>query len=57
MVIILLITAIILICVAFLVVRSFNRRAPVAAPGRDRFRHAGPGEVKPHETRATGTDD
>lgn len=56
MAIILLIAALILICVAFLIVRSFNSRAPVAAPGRDRFRHKGPGEVKPKGPRATGVD-
>jgi hypothetical protein len=56
MVIILLIAALILIGVAALVVRNFNQRAPVAAPGRDRFRHAGPGEVRPKEPRAPGLD-
>jgi hypothetical protein len=54
MAIILLIAALILICVAFFVIRNFNRRAPVASPGRDRFRHVGPGEAKPKEPRATG---
>jgi hypothetical protein len=54
MVILFLVTALILICVALLVVKNFTGRPPVAAPGRDRFRHAGPGEVKPKEPRATG---
>lgn len=56
MAILLLIASIILIVVAVLIVRNFNRRAPGAAPGRDRFRHAGPGEVKPHENRSPGLD-
>ena len=55
-IIILLFAALLLICVAFFVVRNFNRGAPVAAPGRDRFRHAGPGEVRPKVPRATDLD-
>ena len=56
MAIILIIAALILICIAFFIVRSFRTRAPAAAPGRDRFRHAGPGEVKPNENRSPGLD-
>lgn len=56
MAILLIIAALILICIAVLIVRNFNRRSPEAAPGRDRFRHAGPGEVKPHENRSPGLD-
>lgn len=55
MAIILVIAALILIVIVLLIlkVRGGTGNPPV---GRDRFKHAGPGEVKPKEPRATGLD-
>jgi preprotein translocase subunit SecG len=54
MVIVILFAALILIGLVLLVIRKSGPTSPVASPGRDRFRNAGPGDAKPKEPRATG---
>ncbi len=56
MAIVLVIAAIILIGIIMLVVRK-SGGSNTPAPGRDRFKHPGPGEAKPEDKpRAAGLD-
>jgi hypothetical protein len=55
MAILLIIAALILIAVVLLILKM-RGGSNTARPGRDRFRHVGPGEAKPKEPRATGLD-
>jgi hypothetical protein len=56
MAILLIIAGLILIGIIALIVKARGGNKSSAPVGRDRFKHAGPGEAKPKEPRATGLD-